>query len=238
MSGLFITATDTEVGKTVITGGLAGVLRQRGYHLGVFKPIQSGHKAKDERGDAARLKAMSSVDDDVEAICPYSLEEPLAPQLALKRANKQVTVDDLVKHYDAFLTKYDLLLVEGAGGLAVPYTTDDLLIETIKAFNLPLLIVARGTLGTVNHTLLTIEHARQHGIEVAGVILCHYDESQVERVLENKEMIEQYGDVKVVGMLPSLGDVITKVQLLEAINHYIDVDAIGSFIKSKVGRKG
>ncbi|WP_110113889.1 dethiobiotin synthase [Bacillus sp. CGMCC 1.16541] len=238
MSGLFITATDTEVGKTVITGGLAGALREKGYNIGVFKPIQSGHKASDERGDAARLKVMSSVDDDVNAICPYSLDEPLAPQLALQRANKQVTVDQLLTHYYQFLEKYDSLLVEGAGGLAVPYTTDALLIETIKAFNLPLLIVARGTLGTVNHTLLTIEYARQHGVEVVGVILCHYDETQVERVLENKEMIEQYGHVKVLGMMPSLDSITMKDQLIEAVHRYINVEDISQFIKSKVGRNG
>ncbi|MCZ2992352.1 dethiobiotin synthase, partial [Acinetobacter baumannii] len=85
MSGFFITATDTEVGKTVVAGALAGVFRELGYNIGVYKPLQSGHVASNPEGDAARLKALSGVPTPENEICPYSIEEPLAPRLAMKR---------------------------------------------------------------------------------------------------------------------------------------------------------
>ena len=88
MSGFFITATDTEVGKTVVTGALAGVLRNRGYNIGVYKPLQSGHIDSNPEGDAARLKVASGIITETNRICPYSIEEPLAPNLAMQRQEK------------------------------------------------------------------------------------------------------------------------------------------------------
>ncbi|MFJ8527754.1 dethiobiotin synthase [Bacillus sp. NPDC094106] len=232
MSGFFITATDTEVGKTVVTGALAGVLRNRGYNIGVYKPLQSGHIASNPEGDAARLKAASGVVTETHRICPYSIEEPLAPRLAMKRAGKTVTLAQITSHYNELIEEFDSLFVEGAGGLAVPYTEDALVVDFAKELKLPLIIVARPTLGTVNHTVLTISYAKAHGLTVIGVILSGCKECEMERVQENKEMIEELSGVPVLGLLPELREGFTREELLEAAKDHIMISKLEEFIQN------
>jgi dethiobiotin synthetase len=233
MNGLFVTATDTEVGKTIITGGLAGLLREKGVRTGVYKPVQSGHDADDPDGDACRLKVLSGVSDSASDICPYSALEPLAPALALKRAGQEVRLSDLLIHFTKLNNRHEFMLVEGAGGLAVPYVSDCMVLDAAKAMELPILIVARPTLGTVNHTILTIEYARQHNLSVAGVVFSGYEPYQMERVKENMEMIEAYGHVKVWGALPHLGKQPSRERVIEACKQSINTSFMDSIIKKR-----
>lgn len=237
MSGFFVTATDTEVGKTVVTGALAGVLRQRGHNIGVYKPLQSGHLSSHPEGDAARLKAAAGVMTSCEEICPYSVEEPLAPRLAMKRAGRQVLLSNITKHYEELSKQFDSLLIEGAGGLVVPYTEDALVVDFAKQLQLPLLIVARPTLGTVNHTVLTISYAKAHGLSVAGVIFSGCQQHEEERVLENKKMIEELSGVPVIGLLPALREGCTRNELLQAAEESIAISKLEEFLRheSRVG---
>ncbi|MBK5507004.1 dethiobiotin synthetase [Bacillus sp. RC55] len=233
MSGFFITATDTEVGKTVVTGALAGIFRERGYNVGVYKPLQSGHVASNPEGDAARLKALSGVPTEEDEICPYSIEEPLAPRLAMKRAGRTVTLKEITDHYNELLKKFNSLFVEGAGGLAVPYTEDALVIDFAKELQLPLIVVARPTLGTVNHTILTISYAKAHGLKVAGVILSGCKGYEKERVQENKIMIEELSGVPVLGLLPFLEGEFTKEELLGAAKEHIMISKLEELIQNE-----
>ncbi|EJQ48821.1 ATP-dependent dethiobiotin synthetase BioD [Bacillus mycoides] len=233
MSGFFITATDTEVGKTVVAGALAGVFRELGYNVGVYKPLQSGHVASNPEGDAARLKALSGVSTREEEICPYSIEEPLAPRLAMKRAGRTVTLKEITEHYNELLKEFNNLFVEGAGGLAVPYTKDALVIDFAKELQLPLIVVARPTLGTVNHTVLTISYAKAHGLKVAGVILSGCIESEMERVQENKEMIEELSGVPVLGLLPFFTGEFTREEVLESAKEHIMISKLEEFIQNE-----
>ncbi|PFV85825.1 dethiobiotin synthase [Bacillus sp. AFS059628] len=233
MSGFFITATDTEVGKTIVAGALAGVFRELGYNIGVYKPLQSGHVASNPEGDAARLKALAGVPTKEDEICPYSIEEPLAPRLAMKRAGRVVHVKDIIHHYNERLKEFNSLLVEGAGGLAVPYTEDALVIDFAKELQLPLIVVARPTLGTVNHTVLTIAYAKAHGLTVAGVILSGCKECEMERVQENKEMIEELSGVPVLGLLPFFEGEFTKEEVLESAKEYIMISKLEELIRNE-----
>ncbi|HDX9656397.1 TPA: ATP-dependent dethiobiotin synthetase BioD [Bacillus toyonensis] len=233
MSGFFITATDTEVGKTVVAGALAGVYRELGYNVGVYKPLQSGHVASNPEGDAARLKALSGVPTKEDEICPYSIEEPLAPRLAMKRAGRVVKLKDIMRHYEELLKEFNSVFVEGAGGLAVPYTEDSLVIDFAKQLQLPLIIVAHPTLGTVNHTVLTISYAQAHGLTVAGVILSSCKECDKERVQENKEMIEELSGVPVLGLLPFLEGEFTREKLLESAKEHIMISKLEEFIQNE-----
>ena len=233
MSGFFVTATDTEVGKTVVTGALAGVLRNRGYNIGVYKPLQSGHVDSNPAGDAARLKVVSGVTTETNRICPYSIEEPLAPRLAMQRAGRVVTLAQIAAHYNELMAEFDSLLVEGAGGLAVPYTEDALVVDFAKKLKLPLIIVARPALGTVNHTVLTISYARAHGLTVAGVILSGCKECETERVQENKEMIEELSGVPVLGLLPFLREGLTREELLKVAEEHIMISKLEEFIQNE-----
>jgi len=165
MRGIFVTGTDTEIGKTTITAGLAAVLKKRGIDAGVMKPISAGGRA-----DAELLRRAASSDQSLDIINPIFLRDPLSPNIAAKREER---VLDLAPVFDAFdrLSKvHDYLLVEGVGGLLVPIADDFLVADLAAHFDLPLLIVARAALGTINHTLLTIEAAEARGLQINGVI--------------------------------------------------------------------
>ena len=163
--GIFVTGTDTEIGKTAITAGLAAVLKKRGIDAGVMKPISAGGRA-----DAELLRRAARSNESLDIINPIYLRDPLSPNIAAAREER---VLDLAPVFDAFnqLSKiHDYLLVEGVGGLLVPIADDFLVADLAARFDFPLLIVARAALGTINHTLLTIEAARARGLQVNSVI--------------------------------------------------------------------
>ncbi len=163
--GIFVTGTDTEIGKTAITAGLAAMLKRRGINAGVMKPISAGGRA-----DAELLRRAAQSDQSLDIINPICLRDPLSPNIAAAREER---VLDLAPVFDAFnhLSKiHDCVLVEGVGGLLVPVADDFLVADLAARFDLPLLIVARAALGTINHTLLTIEAARSRGLQVNSVI--------------------------------------------------------------------
>lgn len=165
MRGIFVTGTDTEIGKTAITAGLAAVLKKRGIDAGVMKPISAGGRA-----DAKLLRRAARSNESLDTINPIFLRDPLSPNIAAAREER---VLDLAPVFDAFdrLSKiHDYLLVEGVGGLLVPIADDFLVADLAARFDLSLLIVARAALGTINHTLLTIEAARARGLQVNSVI--------------------------------------------------------------------
>jgi dethiobiotin synthetase len=172
--GIFVTGTDTGVGKTIVAAAIARYLRDQGANVGVFKPVTSG--ALESAGqlvseDAELLRwaaKCSSPDDDVS---PYVLREPLAPSEAARRDGIIIRYERIRESFDRLAEQHEFMIVEGAGGLLVPLADDLLVADLAKRLDLPLLIVARPNLGTVNHTLMTCECARSLGIEVLGVVI-------------------------------------------------------------------
>ncbi|WP_226375177.1 dethiobiotin synthase [Effusibacillus dendaii] len=231
--GIFVTATDTEVGKTVAAGGIAGALRLSGIDAGVYKPLQSGHLANDPNGDAGRLKRLAGVDDPREEICPYSFSEPIAPLLAAERAGRTVTLQDVLDGYRRIREKHSFVVVEGAGGLAVPYIEGMMVADVAAAFGLPLLVVARPNLGTVNHTVLTVEYARKKGLRVLGVVISGYGKQPTGTAEEmNPKLIEQWGQVPVLGKLPWLGETYDTHDVRTAVATHLDLEAVASLART------
>jgi dethiobiotin synthetase len=192
--GLFVTATDTGAGKTVVTAGLASALRARGHDVAVFKPVQSGALADDPAGDAAILGAE----------CLYAFQAALAPLVAAEMEGRTIELEAIVERARDLGADHELVLVEGVGGLLAPVAPGLDTAGMASAIGLPVLIVARAGLGTVNHTLLTIEAARSRGLEVAGVVLNgEGDESSA----RNPELIESAAGVSVPAQIPLLTDV-------------------------------
>ena len=223
MNGLFVTGTDTGVGKTVVTAALALALHARGVDAGVVKPVQSGALADDPEGDAALLKRWTGVPESVDEIAPYCFAAPLAPLIAAELEGRVVSLADAASAVEAVATRHEAILVEGAGGLLVPagpgWTIGDLAAE----LGLPLLVVARAGLGTVNHTALTVLAARQLGLRVAGVVLNGaVDDSS----LENARMIEELADVQVLGRTPALAGELDPERLLLLAEEHLDVHAV------------
>ncbi|MED1784333.1 dethiobiotin synthase [Brevibacillus fortis] len=223
--GLFVTGTDTGVGKTVVTAGIASVLRETGVNIGVWKPVQSGARAHDENSDARHLRSWSGVPDSCEEIAPLCFEAPLTPLLAAEAEGKSLTVEEVIAAGRPLMERYPALLVEGAGGLIVPLTRTETMADLAVRLNLPMLIVARAGLGTINHTLLSVWYARELGIEVVGVILNQSNSAGVtdESVKTNASMIESYGGVPVWGVLPWINQPLERQQLTKLIHECVDI---------------
>ncbi|MBP1157518.1 MULTISPECIES: dethiobiotin synthase [unclassified Paenibacillus] len=211
-TGLFVTGTDTDVGKTWVTGALAAAIHrrlgseERKQKLRLWKPVQSGVRMGEAQADSYRLVHGSGLQQKESDTATITLEEPLAPWMAAERAGTPMDWDELVREGRQRLQADGPLLVEGAGGLIVPLTEHCLVADLAAVLNLPLLIVARPKLGTVNHTLLTVEYARQRGLRVAGVIMNGYEDELDPMLKENQRMIETFGQVRVWGMLPWVGE--------------------------------
>lgn len=223
---LFITATDTGVGKTLVTGGLAYALREQGLDIGCWKPLQSGELLDDPSGDALRLKTVGNLPDPVEAICLQAFSEPLAPRLSAERAGVQITRQDLLAHHVAAKQRHQHLLIEGAGGLAVPLTADTTVVELAQELSAPLLIIARPNLGTVNHTVLTVRYAQAHGLTVAGVILSGWLGGVDPGEAHNPIYIEEYAGVPVLGRVPWLGNAPAIEEIRHSVSANIDIGRI------------
>lgn len=190
--GAFITGTDTGIGKTWVACRLAEALRERGLRVGVFKPAESG-----DGGDALKLKRAAGSLLPLELIRPYHFKRPLAPAVAAKLEERRVSLDALRMSFEQVRRGSDLVLIEGAGGLLVPYGPRLDGAGVAKALGLPLLIVARPGLGTINHSLLTLEAARQRRLKLVGVLLNGSAKAGDRSVRQNASVIASLGKVAV-----------------------------------------
>ncbi|GDY10059.1 MAG: dethiobiotin synthase [Planctomycetota bacterium] len=174
MRGLFITGTDTGVGKTHIACELVRELRAVGHRVGAFKPACSGASIEaDGRphwDDVERLRDALGRDVSDDQLCPQRFLAPLAPPIAAQQEGRAVDLGAIERGLDAWRSECDIVIVEGAGGLLCPLTNERTMADLAAQFGFPLLIVARLGLGTINHTLLTVEVARQRGLPLAGIV--------------------------------------------------------------------
>jgi dethiobiotin synthetase len=230
--GLFVTGTDTDVGKTIITASIAASLRKNRINVGVFKPMMSGAKRDDPHSDAFLLKEMSGDPHTLEEINPFQFDEPLAPYVAAKRENRSISLEKIKQAWIKRQAEHEFFLIEGAGGLMVPMGPSYLVADIAKEIGFPLLIVARAGLGTVNHTLLTIDVARRKGLMVAGVILNGLkEESKGVAEETNPSLIEEFSGVPVLGTVPwmetldretmirTIEEVVSKSQLFDLFEY-------------------
>lgn len=171
-AGVFITGTDTGVGKTVFAAGLALYLRRRGLSTGVMKPAESGVDDPTRLGpDAEALKWAADVDDPDDVISPYRLKEPLAPSVAARQEGVRIAPATIKECFNILKKKYDFIIVEGAGGLMVPLAGGILFADLARDMALPLLVVTRPDLGTINHTFLTLFAAQQMQLPLSGYLI-------------------------------------------------------------------
>lgn len=211
--GYFVTGTDTGVGKTVITGGLAGVFRQNGVRAAALKPVQTGG-IESENGllseDALFYRAAAGLPYSSREMNPYCFRQPLSPNVAARLSSGEAIDPKLLAEtYQRLAGENKMILVEGAGGICVPLLDYHFTMADLARFlRLPLLVVARPGLGTINHTVLTVRYAQREGIEVKGIIINGYREDQAtlaERT--NPEVIEGMTGVPILGIVPYLPDV-------------------------------
>jgi len=174
--GLFVTGTDTGVGKTRVACALAAMLRARGVDVGVMKPIETGVGFEGPL-DALALRAAAAVSDPLDDVCPQRLSLPAAPSVAGEAEGRAIDLAAIEAAFARVGARHGWVLVEGAGGLLAPIARGFDMAELAARLGLPLLVVARARLGTINHTRLTLEAARARGLRVAGVAVSHADAS-------------------------------------------------------------
>jgi dethiobiotin synthetase len=171
---LFVTATDTEVGKTAVAAGLAALLKESGRDVGVIKPVASGCDETEAglvSADGVCLARAAGVDDAHERVCPVRLRHPLAPTVAAELEGRELDLSAVWEAVRVLSERHDALIVEGIGGIMVPVAPGVLVADVAAELGAPLLVVARPSLGTINHTLLTVAYARSRGLSVAAVLL-------------------------------------------------------------------
>jgi len=170
--GIFITGTDTGVGKTLVTAALAYALKQRRREVGVMKPIESGlSKSRLSQSDAVRLRAIVESEDALGAICPFQLELPLSPSAAAQAERRSISPEVIRQTYRLLSNRYDYMVVEGVGGVHVPIAPKMDLMDVIARLKLPVVIVGRAGLGGINHALLTVEALRRRKIKMVALVL-------------------------------------------------------------------
>ncbi|MEJ2698152.1 MAG: dethiobiotin synthase [Desulfuromonadales bacterium] len=170
--GIFVTGTDTGVGKTLVAAALARFLTGRGKKVGVMKPVETGVTDPSGPGeDAVLLQWASGTSDNLDLLSPYRLPLPLAPALAAENEGIRIDLAHLAGAVRTLRERHEFLIVEGAGGLMVPLAGGLLMADLVRQLDLPLLVVCRPGLGTINHTLLTLFAARAMEIPLAGFII-------------------------------------------------------------------
>ena len=168
VTGIFITGTDTGVGKTYVTATILAELRRQGVKAAAFKPISCGEGG---RADARIYHKLMDGQVPLDLLNPVYLQYPLAPSVAAKLEGKRIDLAKIRRTYSQLTTHYSLVLVEGAGGLLVPIKRSYFVADMAKELRLPLLIVSRLGLGTINHSLLTVRQAQAMGLKVKGIVL-------------------------------------------------------------------
>jgi len=166
IKGIFITGTGTNVGKTYVVCKIAEALLKAGISVGVMKPIASGN-----RKDAINLTKSSKIKENISTINPVFFKQPLAPLACTNITSKKVNTANIFKSFNKLKNKYDFMLVEGVGGVMVPITKNYFVADLIKSMGLGAIVVASPKLGTINHTLLTLDKLKNKKIPVAGIVL-------------------------------------------------------------------
>lgn len=201
--GFFITGTDTGVGKTVVTAAIASLAVGAGRRTAVYKPVQTG--VPDEDGDdLAFVRATAGESPLLRTACAYRLRAPLAPSVAAGLEGVHIDVAALLNAYRDVAADAEVTIAEGAGGLLVPLSDDYLMADLVRDLGLPLLIVTRPALGTLNHTALTVEAARRRGLEVAGLVICDYPADPDRAARTNPALLVQMTGAPLLGVLPHL----------------------------------
>ncbi|HET8541672.1 MAG TPA: dethiobiotin synthase [Anaeromyxobacter sp.] len=215
MRGLFVTGTDTGVGKTEVACALLRAARAAGLDAVGMKPAQSGESGG-APSDAERLLDACDRVEPFEAVCPYVLAAPLAPAVAARLEGREISLGRIVDAARALGARHAAVLVEGAGGLLVPLTERETYADLAAALGLPVLVVARAGLGTINHTALTVEALRRRGLAVAGVVLNRASPEDDPSVPHNAGEIARLTGVAPAALLPFVPDIEARAAVLRS----------------------
>ncbi|MBI4691369.1 MAG: dethiobiotin synthase [Nitrospirae bacterium] len=206
--GFFVTGTDTGVGKTVIAAALIKAVGFLGFKVCGMKPIETGCTREGDLllpPDGMFLKCIARIDETVSRITPYCFEHPSAPMVAAGVEGTAININKIKEAFNELAITYQSIIVEGIGGLLVPISKNYFVIDLAKELGLPIIVVSKPGLGTINHTLLTVNYALKEGIQVAGIII-NYAYPPEGGIAEetNPQVIKELSPVPLIGIFPYL----------------------------------
>jgi len=231
--GFFVTGTDTGVGKTVIAVALIKALHLLGLRACGMKPIETGCIREGDiliPSDGMFIKTIARMEENVRHVSPYCFESPLAPLAASEIERVSINFEKILFAYKDLSRLYDAVVVEGIGGLLVPIKRDYFVIDLARDFGLPLIVVSRLGLGTLNHTMLTVNYALKTGLDVAGIIM-NSNHPQKETLAEdtNPDILKQISPVPLIGIIPYLRDL--EISTIEkAVVKNLDLEIIKKYL--------
>ncbi|MDH5660292.1 MAG: dethiobiotin synthase [Gammaproteobacteria bacterium] len=202
MSGLFITGTDTEIGKTFVSSILIKIIAEEGYKVIGMKPVASGAKNVNgilKNDDALSLIQASNVDADYTNVNPYVFEPAVSPHIAAEQAGIEINLDEIKKCFSQLQKKSDVVVVEGVGGWYAPLSTHTTVADLAESLKLPIIIVVGLRLGCLNHALLTVEAIRKSGLSIAGWVANHVEKDFSFAEKNIKTLKEYFNDFPFLG---------------------------------------
>lgn len=219
---IFVTGTDTDVGKTVIVACLASSLVKSGKKVVVYKPVQCGNLLKEniKSPDLALVKELSGISDK-DLVNDFSFSLAASPHLAAEHDKAKVNIETIKNHTKSLLNSYDIVIIEGAGGLIVPLTRTYTVLDLIEDLSVPVLIVSRASLGTINHTSLTVNALKAIEIPIIGIILNYFKGGLIEE--DNKKIINTLNNVPILGIVPFSENI---KDLVKDFEKYVDIEKI------------
>lgn len=219
-----VLGTDTSVGKTAITALLTRTYKRLGVDAAPFKPVATGSRTRDGHTtwvDVNFLSLASGMDEEKIALCRF--HKPLSPHLAAGAEGERISISPIVERFYELSSKYDAVLVEGVGGLMVPLNESELFIDLVEEIGLPALIVARPHLGTINHTLLTVDALRRRGLPIAGIVINRYPQSPDETERKNPGELSKLTGLPVIGVVPEIAGFSVEEPCLGVLDQHLDL---------------
>ena len=228
MKSYFVTGTDTGVGKTAITAGIAGSLHKLGVNVGVMKPIATGYpqKAGYKSSDVAILAEAAGIKDPEDLINPVFLPIPTSPYDASKLLSVPIDMPLILTKFKKLLSLHDVVLIEGIGGIMTPITKKFFVADMIKAMAIETIIVTRATLGTLNHTVMTCKMCKDYDIKVKGLVINNFDEKGTPAEKSAPTTLYEITGINIIGIVPFVKDLNQSDKLIDIVNKKIDVKSL------------
>ena len=228
MKSYFITATDTGVGKTTITAALAASIKKSGIDVGIMKPVATGvlQKTGFKSSDVSILYHAAQVTDPENEINPIFMPLPVSPYDAGKILDMTFNKKIIFEQFTKLKNKHEMMLVEGIGGILTPLARDYFVADMIKDLGLETIIVTRSTLGTLNHTMMTIKICREYKIPVKGILVNNYDENGGPAEKNSPITIHEMTGVPILGVLPHVKDYENLESMISCIEKNVDLKSL------------
>lgn len=229
MLEIFVTGTDSNVGKTFISAGLAATMQSLGYSTCVYKPVQTGTHEKNGFTQSPDLAFVKNIDPYIQTHSTYMLKESAPPVVAAESEKIFIDKNFIKKDYALLSKEQDCVITEGIGGITTPLAPNFILSDLVASLDLPVIVVVNAEFSTANQTILTINHAQSKGIKVRGVVINNFPHQTDDINLKTMpRLIEEYSDVKVLGVVQSFKDTkkINPNDLITTILNGIDIESV------------